>query len=195
MLTLAAKNAALGVGIICHPHPLHEGTMHNKVVYTLSRALQAKGLHTVRFNFRGVGKSEGQYGNSTGEVADLMAVLAWVDQVLPQSKIWLGGFSFGAYIAAKGATQHPCQQLFTVAPSVENQPYDQLATVSCPWNIIQGEEDEVVPPEAVYAWVESHKESQPNLSLIRMPKASHFFHGELINLRAIVENAFIAPPL
>jgi uncharacterized protein len=188
VLTLAAKDAQ-GVGIICHPHPLHQGTMHNKVVYTLSKALHQKGLHTVRFNFRGVGKSEGTFDNSVGEVSDLMAVIDWVDTVLMQPKIWLAGFSFGAYIAAMGATRHTCQQLLSIAPSVENQPYDALTSISCPWVIVQGEADEVVSPTAVYTWFERYKQHHPAMSLIRMPQTSHFFHGNLIILREIIENA------
>ena len=122
------KNAqpSQGVAVICHPHPLKEGTMHNKVVHTLSRAFLKRGIDSIRFNYRGVGKSEGSYGDSVGETADLLAVLAWVDSLYPHSQIYLAGFSFGAYIAAMGATQHACHQLFSIAPAVAHQPYDQL---------------------------------------------------------------------
>ena len=82
------------VGIICHPHPQQEGSMHNKVVTTLAKVFDYLGLPTVRFNFRGVGKSEGQYGKTIGETEDLLAVLSWVKSVLPNDTIWLGGFSF-----------------------------------------------------------------------------------------------------
>ncbi len=102
-----------GVAIICHPHPLHQGTMNNKVVHTLSKAFHNKGLYTVRFNYRGVGKSEGSYGDSIGEVADLLSVLKWVDSVLDSPAIYLAGFSFGAFIAARGAALHDCKQLCT----------------------------------------------------------------------------------
>lgn len=189
VLTLAA-NHPRGVAVICHPHPLHLGTMHNKVVHTLSRAFHHQHCHTVRFNYRGVGKSAGQFADSIGEVDDLLAVLAWVNRVLMAPKVWLAGFSFGAYIAAMGAYQHSCQQLFSVAPAVTNQPYAALKPMTCPWIVIQGEQDEVIEPSAVYAWVKERQRIDPQIRLITMPTASHFFHGQLIELRNLVEENF-----
>lgn len=177
------------VAVICHPHPLHQGTMNNKVVHTLSKAFHNKHLHTVRFNFRGVGKSEGTFGNSIGEVADLMSVLKWVDSTLDSPSIWLAGFSFGAYIAARGASLHACKQLFSIAPAVTNQPYESLSTVTCPWIVVQGEQDEVIAPEKVYQWFE--KSQKPNMQLIKFEQTSHFFHGKLIELREIIEKNFV----
>lgn len=179
-----------GVAVICHPHPLHQGTMNNKVVHTLSKAFHNKGLHTVRFNYRGVGKSEGEYGNSIGEVADLLSVLKWVDLVLDSPSIWLAGFSFGAYIAARGSSLHACNQLYSIAPAVTNQPYETLSTVACPWIVVQGEKDEVIAPEKVYQWFDNAQ--TPNMQLIKCPDTSHFFHGQLVNLRQIVESHFIS---
>lgn len=177
------------VAIICHPHPLHQGTMNNKVVYTLSKAFHNKGLYTVRFNYRGVGKSEGTYGDSIGEVADLLSVLKWVDAVLDKPSIYLAGFSFGAFIAARGAALHDCKQLYSIAPAVTNQPYETLSTVDCPWIVVQGENDEVIGPQKVYEWFErAHK---PNMQLIRFAQTSHFFHGKLVELRDTVEQYFV----
>lgn len=193
LLTFASKEHTKGVAVICHPHPLFQGTMHNKVVHTLSRAFHNKGLHTVRFNFRGVGKSEGQFGDAIGEVEDLRAVLHWVDKVLSHPKLWLAGFSFGSYIAAKGASFHPCQQLFSIAPGVERHSFNTLESVSCPWVVIQGEADEVTSPEAVYAWFEWQKTRTNQITLLKIPEASHFFHGKLIILRNLVEEKFVSP--
>lgn len=177
------------VGVICHPHPLKEGTMHNKVVHTLSRAFMHQGIHSLRFNYRGVGHSEGSFGDSIGEVADLMAVIAWLDSVFPQADLYLAGFSFGAYIAAMGATQRTCQHLFSIAPAVTIQPYDQLPPIRCPWTIVQGENDEVVSPEAVYTWYErAHPNALAPMNLIKMPDTGHFFHSKLILLREYIEN-------
>lgn len=179
-----------GVAIICHPHPLKEGTMHNKVVHTLSRAFLKRGIDSVRFNYRGVGQSEGSFGNSVGETADVLAVLAWVDSQYPQAEIYLAGFSFGAYIAAMGATQHPCRQLFSIAPAVTHQPYDQLPPIHCPWLVVQGENDEVVSPDGVYAWFEkATQKAVAPMQLIKLPETSHFFHSKLIVLRDLIENA------
>lgn len=98
------------LGIICHPHPLHGGTMYNKVVTTLARTLQGLGLTTVRFNFRGVGKSQGEYDHGRGEIDDLLAVAAWLQKEMGHQEIWLAGFSFGAYIAANGAVRLPAKK-------------------------------------------------------------------------------------
>lgn len=192
LLTTSPDNQPIqknGVAIICHPHPLHQGTMNNKVVHMLSKAFHNKGLHTARFNYRGVGQSEGAFGNSIGEVADLMSVLKWVDSVLDSPPIWLAGFSFGAFIAARGAALHACTQLFSIAPAVTNQPFDTLAKVTCPWIVVQGEKDEVIAPDLVYQWFESAK--TPTMQLIKCPDTSHFFHGQLVTLRQIVENNFV----
>ena len=189
LLTLAGVNPPRGIAVICHPHPLHQGTMNNKVVYTLSRAYHQKGLYTIRFNFRGVGKSEGAFGHSEGEVEDLMAVLAWADKVLPQTPLYLAGFSFGAYIAARGAVSHACQQLISVAPAVTHQAYDMLPILTCPWVVIQGTKDEVIAPEAVYTWFEREKARQPDITLLKIDNASHFFHGCLTTVRTLVEES------
>jgi alpha/beta superfamily hydrolase len=191
LLTLAAKESAKGVAIICHPHPLQQGTMNNKVVHTLSRAFHQKQLHTVRFNYRGVGKSEGQFGESIGEIADLMAVLAWVDAVCDNPKIWLAGFSFGCFIAANGAINHSCEQLYSVAPAVTHQDFEQLSSIKTPWVVVQGEQDEVIPPQDVYQWYDKSVMKQPNMSLYKMADTTHFFHCKLIELRNLVEETVV----
>ncbi len=190
LLTTSPNVPAKGVAVICHPHPLYQGTMTNKVVHTLSRAFVNQSLQTVRFNFRGVGKSEGTFGNSIGEVADLMAVLKWIDRVLQTPALWLAGFSFGAYIAAMGAVKHGCRQLYSIAPAVNHQPYAELPPINAPWVIVQGEQDEVIAPNLVYDWYENAK--KPNMQLIKMPETSHFFHGHLVTLREHVERVFVS---
>jgi alpha/beta superfamily hydrolase len=174
------------VAIICHPHPLFGGTMTNKVVSTLARACGDLGLQTVRFNFRGVGKSSGAFADGIGEIEDLLAVVEWAKQSLPESDIWLAGFSFGAAVSAHVATRIAVAQLVSVAPPVPRFDLLQLPTVNCPWLILQGEEDEVVSPHDVYAWVETRK---PTPELIRIPNAGHFFHGQLLELRRLLETA------
>ncbi len=168
------------VVVICHPHPLFEGTLHNKVVTTLARSFARMGLSTLRFNFRGVGKSQGQHDQGIGETNDLLATLQWLKEVCPEQAIWLAGFSFGAYVAARGAKLWPIEQLICVAPPLENFPFKTLPPFSCPWLIIQGDKDEIVSPETVFSWVDS-LDNPP--TLIRIKGASHFFHGHLIELR------------
>lgn len=172
------------VAVVCHPNPLQEGTMENKVVTTLVRTFNALGMAAVRFNYRGVGKSAGEYGNVRGEVADCMAVITWAKSEWPTAKLWLAGFSFGAYIAAEAATKVPTEQLISIAPSVDRMPYESLPKVACPWLVIMGEEDEVVLPESVYAWFDK---LDANKTLIKFPTTGHFFHGKLVDLQHVIE--------
>lgn len=180
-----------GLGVICHPHPLYQGSMHNKVVHTVARAFNNKGLNTIRFNYRGVGESEGEFGESIGEVEDLKSVIQWAQSIMPDQKLWLAGFSFGSFIAASGAAEHGCQQLFTIAPAVHHQPYEQVSHVKCPWVVIQGTQDEVVPPEEVYEWfAQQQSKSNMPMQLIKLD-ASHYYHGTLVALRTYIESTFL----
>lgn len=173
-------------GIVCHPHPLYGGTMHNKVVTTLAKTFQGMGVPTVRFNFRGVMRSEGQFDQGNGELDDLLAVIDWVQQERIKNEIWLAGFSFGAFIAAKAATQIPVNKLVTVAPPVQNFPMQHLPPINNPWVLVQGERDDVVSPQEVFAWAEARN---PKPIIIRFPEAGHFFHGQLSELRTEITEA------
>jgi alpha/beta superfamily hydrolase len=170
------------LAVICHPHPLHGGTMDNKVVTTLQRTYRDLGIHVVRFNFRGVGKSEGNFDNAVGEVDDLLAVMGWSQQQLPASPLMLAGFSFGSSVAAQASYRTAgLQHLTLVAPPVERYPYDRDGVFPCPLCVIQGDKDERVIAEGVYRWVDG---LQSSAELVRYPEASHFFHGYLTNLKA-----------
>lgn len=172
--------------IICHPHPLFGGTMQNKVVTTIARALHELSVRTVRFNFRGVGQSEGSHDQGRGETEDTLFIAEWIQSLYPNDAIWLAGFSFGAYVAASAATRWPVTQLITIAPQVSRFLETQLLPITCPWVLIQGENDEVVSSEEVFAWVES---LHPKPTLIRFPKVGHFFHGHLLELRKALTEA------
>lgn len=175
-------------GVICHPHPLHGGTMNNKVVTTLAKTFQGLGLNTVCFNFRGVGKSEGEYDEGAGEINDLLAVVDWVQQTSRQKEVWLAGFSFGAYIAASAAPIIDAKRLVTVAPAVQHFPMETLPPILCPWVLVQGERDDVVPPDLVFKWAENR---DPKPVIIRFPEAGHFFHGQLSELRTRIADALL----
>lgn len=179
--------------IICHPHPQKSGTMHNKVVTTLHRALWSQGLNTVRFNFRGVGQSEGEYGNKEGELADLKAVLAWAQTAVPNPAFYLAGFSFGAYIAYRLAaelSQDPhLRQLITVGMPVHYEVFLEVPPPTCPWLFLQGDRDEVIDPTAVYAWLDQLAKPP---RLIRFAEAGHFFHGKLLELRDAISSELVA---
>jgi uncharacterized protein len=174
------------VAIVCHPHPLHGGTMHNKVVTMVERALSELGLKTVRFNFRGVGGSTGAFDDGIGETDDLFAVLEWVQRALPQHELVLAGFSFGAYVALRAAQVLKLKQLISIAPPVDRFGFRDLKQPACPWLIVQGEADEVVEPDHVFRWAEALK---PPAQLVRMPDTSHFFHRKLMDLRGVIKNS------
>ena len=106
------------VSVVCHPHPLHGGTMANKVVHIIADAFNKLGITTLRFNFRGVGHSAGRYDNGEGEVDDLVAVTDWLKERYPEAPIWLAGFSFGSYVAALAHEKVSPTKLLLVAPAV-----------------------------------------------------------------------------
>ncbi len=171
--------------VICHPHPLYGGTMDNKVVTSVARALHDCAIPTVRFNFRGVGQSGGTYDNGIGETADAAAVAAWGAVRWPGRSVIVAGFSFGGYVALRLAGQIAADRLIGVAPAILR--FDAtLGAPPCPFTIIQGDADDVVDPQAVIAWAAA---LSPPPRLIVLPGVGHFFHGRLHDLRAAVIDA------
>ena len=180
-----AADARAGYAIICHPHPLEGGTMHNKVVTMAARSLRELGLTTVRFNFRGVGASQGSYDNGRGETLDLLAVAQWAQQARPHHALWLGGFSFGSWIALLGARHLPVAQVISIAPPAGRWDFSAVLPPACPWLVIQGEADDIVEPHAVYDWL-ARLNAKP--TLVKMPDTDHFFHRRLMDLRGAIKN-------
>ena len=173
-----------GLAVICHPHPLQGGTMDNKVVTTIARALTQRGWRVVRFNYRGVGGSAGAWDEGRGEVDDALAVIA-AHRVAGEALV-LGGFSFGGYIAASAAAKLPegekAQRLVLVAPSTVKHtappvPDDTL--------LIHGEADDVVALSASMDWARPQA-----LPVVVVPGAGHFFHGQLMLLKSLVLRNF-----
>jgi hypothetical protein len=174
------------VAIVCHPLPTEGGTMHNKVVTMTARALRECGLDTVRFNFRGVGHSAGTFDHGDGETEDLKALAAWVRAQRPDAALWLAGFSFGSYVALRAAPVVQPALMLSIAPPVgRSWDFSQIVPPNCPWLVIQGDADEIVDPQAVYAWVAALPEPP---ELVRMPDTSHFFHRKLIDLRGAIKH-------
>jgi len=171
--------------VICHPHPQHGGTMRNKVVTIIERSMRELGLRTVRFNYRGVGASEGSFDDGYGETDDLFAVIEWVRRTRPHDQLWLGGFSFGAYISLRAAANLSLGQLISIAPPVDRYDFSSLPRPECPWLVVQGDEDDVVSADAVQTWAE---QTEPQPDLIVMPQAGHFFHRRLMDLRGLLKN-------
>ena len=134
----------VGAAVVCHPHPQHGGTMHNKVAHTLARAFVRSGFETLRFNFRGTEASEGQYDDGIGELDDALAALDWMRERRPAGPLWLAGFSFGAAIAIRAAVKVEVNGLVSVAPAVSRFANDMADQPECPWLVVQGDEDELV---------------------------------------------------
>ncbi len=172
--------------VVCHPHPLFGGTMDNKVVTTLARAVHEAGIATLRFNFRGVGASAGTFDDGDGETADAAAVVDHGAQRWPGRELVLAGFSFGAYVALRLSQERAARRLITVAPPVDRFDFSALSPPGCPWLVVQGDADEVVNPQRVIAWVKALN-PQPRLAVL--PGVGHFFHGHLPSLREAVIDA------
>ncbi|MCW4456551.1 alpha/beta hydrolase [Flavobacterium sp. MXW15] len=168
--------------IVCHPLSTEGGTMHNKVVTMVARALRDLGVTTVRFNFRSVGNSAGSFDHGNGEQDDLRAVAAWVRTQRPHDALWLAGFSFGAFVSLRMAGELQPQVLISVAPPAGRWDFDGMQPPA-QWLLIQGDTDEIVDPQAVYDWVDTLAQKP---QLVRMPDTSHFFHRKLIDLRGAV---------
>ncbi len=178
--------AGSSYAVVCHPHPLYGGTMDNKVVTTVARALHETGLPTLRFNFRGVGASAGAFDHGVGETADADAVAAWGAERWPGRTLVIAGFSFGAYVALRLAQQRVPRHLITVAPALELFDGFGMAVPRVPWLVVQGDADDVVDPAAVIDWVNG---LDPKPRLVVLPGAVHFFHGRLRELRDAVVDA------
>lgn len=170
---------AHGLALIAHPHPLHGGSLDNKVAHTLARAALARGYIAVRPNFRGVGTSSGRYDHGIGETEDLVAI---AEQLGPQfgDLPWtLLGFSFGSYVQHRVARRIAARQLIMVGPAVSM--YD-FTPPAIPAVIVHGEDDELIPLAAVQAYAQAH-----GTPLKTIAGAGHFFHGKLGPLRDQIE--------
>lgn len=182
-------SAPKGIAVIAHPHPLHGGTMDNKVVHTLFSALLALEFITVKFNFRGVGRSEGSFGQGVGEIEDIIAVTQAIrnqfSHQLTHLPLLLAGFSFGGAIQLHAAEELAPEFLLLVAPSVVNLQAPPVPETTQYALIIQGDKDDIVLPEAVLGWAEPA--AQP---VVIVPGAEHFFHGKLTLLKRLVFDHF-----
>ena len=176
-----------GTAVVCHPHPQQGGTMDNKVVQTLARAFVQLGWRSVRFNFRGVGGSEGVWAGGVGEVDDALAVIEAFRTAAgePERPFMLAGFSFGGFVAAEAASRLPDgakpQRLVLVGASTQKQ---QVPKVPADTLVIHGETDEVVPLSAALDWARPQ-----SLPILVFPGVGHFFHGQLGLLKSVVVEA------
>jgi alpha/beta superfamily hydrolase len=177
----------VAIAVVCHPHPLQGGTMQNKVAYMLARAFNDMGALSLRFNFRGVGQSAGKFDSGIGETDDALAAIDWLAAQHPGLPLWLGGFSFGSFVALRAQSRRPVVRLVTVAPAVERFDTKDIVLPTYPWVLVQGDADDVVSPQAVLSWARGLP--QPP-RILEMAGAGHFFHGRLNELREAVAAAF-----
>lgn len=186
VLEYSREAAPRARAVVCHPHPLYQGTLNNKVAFTLARAAVEAGAETLRFNFRGVGKSEGKFDDGRGELHDLQAAERWLAARHPHLPSWRMGFSFGAAMALRASVESPCDVLVTVAPPAGRFAEYGLQGAqprSRRWLLIQGDADEIVDAQAVLRWAH---ELTPGPEVAVLRGAGHFFHGRLTELRRIV---------
>ena len=179
--------------VVCHPHPLHGGTMDNKVVTTLARSARELGVPTIRFNYRGVGASEGSYDDGRGETQDALIAVAHGRQQWPDAFPWLAGFSFGGAVALRACTTRgvgKVDRLLTVAPALGSHyaSPQQIQVPGCPWLLVQGDADEVVDPQLAVAWAE---QLEPAPRVVLLPGVGHFFHGKLNELQREAAHFFL----
>ncbi len=175
--------------VVCHPHPQHGGTMHNKVAHTLARAFLAADKAVLRFNFRGTEKSEGEFDNGVGEVDDVHAAIDFMRERFDRESLWLAGFSFGAAVSIKAAVDFRLDGLVSIAPAVSRFAAGLDRQPDCPWLVLIGDQDELVSVDETVEWVDS---LLPGPELLVMEGAEHFFHGRLVDMRTRVVEFILA---
>jgi alpha/beta superfamily hydrolase len=187
LLEAPQDTGIIGCVVNCHPHPLHGGTMQNKVTHTLARSFIGQGFIALRFNFRGVGESGGEFDEGRGELEDVFVAMEYLSGNFPHLPLWVSGFSFGAAMAVHAAAERGTAGLVSVAPASSRFTNSLSSQPDCPWLILQGDQDELVHVDETIDWVNG-LDPGPELQIIE--GAEHFFHGKLLLLRDAV-GAFI----
>ena len=168
-----------GIALVAHPHPLQGGTLDNKVVQTLAKTFFALGYAAVRFNFRGVGGSQGVFDDGIGETDDALMVLAHAKAKLGDAlPVVLAGFSFGSFVQTRVAKAIEAQRLVLIGPAVRRFAVEEVPADTI---VVHGEEDDVVPLADVLAWARPLE-----LPIVVFPGCGHFFHGRLPQLQRVI---------
>ncbi|MCY4609052.1 MAG: alpha/beta hydrolase [bacterium] len=185
-----AADPSCPVAVVLHPHPLHGGTMNNKVAYAIFRSLVEAGCHATRFNFRGVGRSSGEHAGGDGEVDDALTVVDWMQRRHPESSTtWIAGFSFGAWIAARVLMKRPDIGRFVlVAPDATSRDWSFLGPVPADGLIIQGSADAIVAPDDVAALAGTLVSLSRSLRFEMIEGAGHFFENDMETVRGLVRD-------
>ena len=183
---LSAGQAVRAAVVFAHPLPIEGGTMHTKAVYRATKALARIGCAVLRFNFRGVGSSEGQWDEGPGEIADYRAALTVMAERYPETELWAAGFSFGSWVALTvGATDDRVRVLIGIAPPLDRYDFSVVAKSTKPKFFIQGEFDEVCPLKRMYEFYSQVPEPK---ELVVIDGASHLFDGKVLEVGDAVED-------
>ncbi len=173
------------IALVLHGHPCFGGTMNNPIPHALYHMFARKGFAVLRFNFRGVGRSQGFFDNGAGELADAAAALDWLQTQVPEARTcWLAGVSFGSWISMQLLMRRPeVQGFFTIAPLARHYDFSFLAPCPTSGLFVNGELDKVTPPEAVENLVKKLK-TQKGITIehVVMPGANHFFENKVDEL-------------
>jgi alpha/beta superfamily hydrolase len=186
-----AKQKNGPIAIILHPHPMFHGTMNNQIVYQLFYMFSKRGFAVLRFNFRGVGRSQGEFDHGGGELSDAAAALDWVQSIHPEAQTtWVAGFSFGAWIGMQLLMRRPeIRGFLSVAPPANMYDFSFLAPCPSSGIIVAGGQDEIVPPAAIQKLVDKLR-TQKGITIHHdeIPRANHFFEHELDQLMKSLDN-------
>jgi len=165
-----------GIAIVCHPHPLGGGTLHNKVVFRAARGLEAANVATLRFNFRGVGASGGKHDEGEGEVDDVNTAIDWMKRKHPGLKLFVGGFSFGAWVASRAACERPdVDAVFLIGTPLNKYDFGYLRDCEKPILFVHGTQDE----HGDVAKLEKLVPHVRNAETVIVTGADHFFTKQL----------------
>ena len=186
-----AKQKNAPIAMVLHPHPQFHGTMNHQIIYQCYYAFVHRGFSVLRFNFRGVGRSQGTFDNGIGELSDAAAALDWVQSIHPEAQTtWVAGFSFGAWIGMQLLMRRPeIRGFLSVAPPANMYDFSFLAPCPSSGIIVAGGQDEIVPPGAIQKLVDKLR-TQKGITIHHdeIPRANHFFEHELDQLMKSLDN-------
>jgi alpha/beta superfamily hydrolase len=185
-----SKRQGAPIALLLHPNPQHGGTMNNKVIYALYQAFVNRGFSALRFNFRGVGRSQGGFDNGQGELSDAAAALDWIQAYNPNaSGCWIGGFSFGAWIGMQLMMRRPeINRFIAVAPPASMHDFGFLAPCPASGLIVHGDSDDIVPPESVEKLAAKLSAQKTiNIDFTMIKGADHFFADKMKQLVSTVD--------
>ncbi len=186
-----AKTNDAPIALILHPHPQHGGTMNNKVVYSLYHSFSRRGFSTLRFNFRGVGRSQGEFDNGLGELSDAASALDWMQGHNPNATgCWIAGFSFGAWIAMQLMMRRPeINGFIAIAPPASIHDFSFLAPCPASGLMVHGESDDIIPEESVAKLADKlGKQKNIEIDYKVVKGCGHFFRDHVDTMEKHVES-------